>query len=565
MKFYHFFLISFFVFILGFPVLAQEAITFPVEELGGCQSFRECADFCDQSENFKVCTNFAEGHGMVAPEKAAQSRKMIEIAEIGGPGGCKGQDECETYCNVPEHMEECIIFAMENDLIPSSELEEAKKVLAAIRKGAKPPPCGGKRECDEYCSQPEHLEECIEFGEAAGFIGPEEVAMVRKTGGKGPGGCKGKEECDVYCNDSANMEECINFGIQYGLMPPNEIEEAKKMLQAIKKGVKPPDCRSKEECDIYCSQPEHAEECMKFAVAAGFISPEQAEQAEKMMKVGLTHGPGGCKGKEECEAFCDNPDNIVECTEFALKAGFISPEEAAQSRKMAEMGMTGGPGGCRSPEECDAFCSDPAHQEECFEFGVKAGFMSAEEADKARKMRELEERAGPGGCRSKEECEAYCNKPENMEECMKFGKEKGLILPTEEMMPEMVPGEMMPMKPPEGMMPPEGEMPFEEKVIMPSPQEIHSFPKEIKTPEEIIIGPPSEGPLAPFEKLIPLEPAPMEPILKEAPSEQKTEVLPEAPPPPKETPPSAEEAPPQTLRAMFRFLANAAFPFLKGK
>jgi hypothetical protein len=37
-------------------------------------------------------------------------------------------------------------------------------------------------------------------------------------------------------------------------------------------------------------------------------------------------GPGGCKGKEECDAFCNNPDNQETCFNFAKDNGMI-PEK----------------------------------------------------------------------------------------------------------------------------------------------------------------------------------------------------------------------------------------------
>ena len=45
-----------------------------------------------------------------------------------------------------------------------------------------------------------------------------------------------------------------------------------------------------------------------------------------LMRSGET--PGGCKSKDECEAFCQNPDNFGQCVAFAEKAGFISGERA---------------------------------------------------------------------------------------------------------------------------------------------------------------------------------------------------------------------------------------------
>lgn len=540
----YFYILIFLSISFGVLVLAQQPVVFPVEELGGCGNFKECAKFCDRAENFKVCTDFAEAHGMVPPEQADKARRMLEAADMGGPGGCQGHQECEAYCSIPENIEECIVFALEHDLMPPQEREEAEKVLAAIRQGAIPPPCAGPESCDIYCSEPDHLEECLAFGEAAGFMTPEEAEMARRTGGRGPGGCRGPEECEAFCQDPANMEECMAFGLEHGLMPPEEVEQARRVLEAIRKGAKPPPCRGPEECDQYCSQPEHIEECINFSVAAGFMSPEEAEQAKKMAAAGLIGGPGGCRGKEECEAFCDNPDNMIECIEFGLAAGFMTPEEAEQAKKMAELGIVGGPGGCQSDEECKAFCDNPDNMQECMEFGEKMGLISPEEAEGARKMME----GGPGGCQGEQECEAYCSQKENFEECIKFNVEQGFMTPEEA--EEM--RKMMEMSPPEGMMPPAESQPMPPKEMMPPPEEIKPPPpEEIKLPEEIMPPPKPEEMKMPLPKEI-LTPLPEEII--SFPEEIK---LPEEIVPLEETP--------ETLFDLVKFLAEVAAPFLRLK
>jgi len=162
--------------------------------------------------------------------------------------------------------------------------------------------------------------------------------MARKTGGKGPGNCRGKEECEAYCEDPTHAEECINFALEYG-----------------------------------------------------FISPEEAENAKKMLAAGLTGGPGGCRGKEECEAYCDDPAHFVECIDFAEKAGFISPEEAQKMKEMMQQAPPDMP-----PE------------------GIPPGEIPPE------MMPPSEIPVGPGGCRSETECIQYCSQPEHFKECQKF-------------------------------------------------------------------------------------------------------------------------------------------------
>ncbi len=322
--------------ISGFLVaqaLTAADIVYPVAELGNCKDEAACRAYCDKPENMKICLSLAEKYNLLSKEELQQAKKFDAIGK--GPGGCKTQEACETYCNDMSRIDECVAFAEKNDLMPPKELEEAKKIQAAIKRGVKPPPCGNKKACDAYCSESEHMEECITFGEAAGFI------------------------------------------------PPEELQDAKKMLEAVKKGAKPPPCKGKDECDTYCSEPEHTEACMEFAIAAGFVSQEEAKEMEQVLsavKKGAKMPP--CKGKDACDKWCGESEaNMAQCTDFAVAAGFMSEKDAEMAKKTGGKG----PGGCKGKEECEAFCNNPANQETCFNFGKENGMIS--EGD----LRQMEE------------------------------------------------------------------------------------------------------------------------------------------------------------------------------
>src|SRR3989344_745385 len=148
-----------------------ENITYPVVELENCKSREACETFCEKDENILPCVAFAESHGLMTAEEASMARKLAEVGITSGPGGCRGQTECETYCDRQENMKECIVFAKDNGLMPPEELAEAEKVLAALEKGAKlPGNCANKGDCEEYCQDPDNFQECIAFAEAAGFL-----------------------------------------------------------------------------------------------------------------------------------------------------------------------------------------------------------------------------------------------------------------------------------------------------------------------------------------------------------------------------------------------------------
>lgn len=352
-------------------------ISYPVVELNNCTDKASCKAYCDKTDNIDACLSFAEKNNLMSSEELASAKKFQDTGMV-GPGGCKGKDKCDTYCSDPVHIDECITFAEKNGLMSGSELNEAKKVQAAIAKGIKPPACGGKKACEVYCSSSEHMEECINFSIEAGIMdkGKQEEAQkvlaAIKRGIKPPA-CNGREECDAYCGAPENIEECINFSIETGMMPKQEQEQAQKILSALKQGIKPPACQPNppeqsgqsdqtqsaqpgqpnqptsqpkqpsqfgqglQTCDQYCADPNHVEECVKFSVAIGNMTEEQGQNSIK----NGNKGPGGCVGKDACNTFCNNPDNQEACFNFAKDNGMISPEDFQRMQDGGQPGQGG--------------------------------------------------------------------------------------------------------------------------------------------------------------------------------------------------------------------------------
>lgn len=441
--------------------LAQEqaaindsGIQYPIAELGNCANKAACGVYCDKPKNEESCINFAEKNKMMS-EDEIKAAKNFAAAGSKGPGGCASKDSCEAYCNDISRIDECVSFAEKNNLMPPAELAEAKKVQAAITRGVKPPSCGNRKQCDAYCEEPDHMEECINFGAEAGFMRGKELEDAKKMlaaikKGVKPPPCKGKEACDEYCSVSDNLEVCINFASEAGFMSEEEKVNSQKMLQAVKKGVKPPNCRGKEKCDAYCGQEEHFEECVSFAEAAGFMSGEDAVMARKTKG----KGPGDCKGKDECEAFCNNPDNQETCFNFAKENGMI-PEEDLKKMEEGKQGMR------------QAMQQAPPAVIDCLNSELGAGAVEKLKTGKGAPSKEIGEKlkscfeksgspqgerkednmmpsgqsgqfgqpgqSGPGGCKNPEECKAYCRS--NQDECQKFQPNPGAVNPGEQMMP----------------------------------------------------------------------------------------------------------------------------------
>lgn len=393
------------------------AVQFPIPELGNCGSMDECRQYCDNPENGEACAAYAESRGLISKQKVAQAKAL----GAGGPGGCQGAAACKAYCDDPAHGEECLSFAEQNGFISKEEAARARQMIGKTGPGN----CRG-RECQRYCEDPAHADECIDFAEREGLITKEQANEARKykefLNERGPGGCRGEGECRNYCDDPAHLDECLDFGVKKGLMSAEEAARIRKIS-----GNGPGGCKNKSECDAYCRAPEHGEECLAFAEENGLISKEEAERARKFIN---KIGPGGCRG-EECRNYCDDPAHQDECIDFAVKEGMMPPEEAERAKKFAKATEVGGPGGCRGSQECGRYCSDPAHGEECFAFAKANGMIPPEEERRFEQSRELnkkiQESGGPGGCKNESECMQYCSDPSHVNECLDFAEKSGFM------------------------------------------------------------------------------------------------------------------------------------------
>ena len=309
---------------------------------GGCTSHFECENYCNDINNIDECLAFAEQYGMMQDQELQEAKQIQRALAQGAkmPGGCRNRDECENYCSNPNNMAECLSFAKAAGFMSSEELKEAEKFLVAIQKGAKPPACRGKEECQVYCSAPENFEECLAFAEAAGFIAPEQAELARKTGGKGPGGCKGEQECRAFCENPANQEECFNFATEHGLISEEDKLRMQEGMAQMQEGLEmaPPEVR---ECFERELGPEKIAEIRTgTAVVGPHMGDIMRECFEQLMPAPGEFGPPPGEGGS-----------------FPPE-GFSPPEGAIPG------GFTG-PGGCTNPEECQQYCSDPAHWQEC--------------------------------------------------------------------------------------------------------------------------------------------------------------------------------------------------------
>lgn len=478
------FFISFLVLLgaAGYAVFAQETadISYPVKELANCQNEQECRTYCDDSENMGACVAFAERHNLISKEEAQRAEAFL-LAGSRGPGECKGQQECENYCADVSHIEECLAFAERTGLMPPEELEEAQKVAQALRSGAQlPGSCTNKNECEAYCNDSSHMKECIDFAEKAGFMSGQELQEAKQVlkafeaGLQTPGNCKGKKQCDAFCSDQSNAEECFTFAVAAGFIPPEEAEQARKMMSLMAEGGMPGNCRSKEECENYCTDESNIEECANAFTKAGFMSEEEKEM---FLKTG-GKGPGECKGRDECESFCNDPANQETCFQFGKEHGLISEEDLANiegGMKQAREGLESAPpevASCLQDKvgeevlskiRAGTFTPNPEIGEAmrtCFEENMPQGPPPGMQGEGGMPGDQGQFQGGPGGCKSQEECQSYCS--ENPEQCG-------------------------------GSAPPQGGMPGQPRQEERMPQEREMIPEGLERFEGLIPQAPSSG------------------------------------------------------------------------
>jgi len=415
------------------PAPAKVEITYPVAELGNCKNESECKTYCDRPANLEKCVAFAESHNLITAAEAAQAKQFKKVLDSGNtPGNCDSKVSCEAYCGDVTNIDACLAFGEESGFLSGKDLEEAKKIRAAVKGGAKlPGDCRNKTACEAYCKNPQHGEECLAFARQSGFLSDEELREAEKflplmQRGETPGACKSKEECEAYCESGDNLDECFEFARKHDLVSD---EDAKRFEQFKKAGgVGPGGCKGKS-CKSYCEKPENQKACFEWAKENGFLEEKdlrRMEEGRQQLRGALDQAPpeakacieesipGGLAGLESGDFFGgpEIGEKIRKCFESAFSQ-FGGPGGGFPGGPGGPGGFSG-PGGCKSPEECQAYCE--SNPEACKDFqpptgGPGGGFPGGGGF------------GGPGGCKSIDECMAYCQ--EHPEECGGMGPPGG--------------------------------------------------------------------------------------------------------------------------------------------
>lgn len=182
--------------------------------------------------------------------------------------------------------------------------------------------------------------------------------------------------------------------------------------------VTPGNCKSTEECARYCSDPAHKAECREFL---GEPEPEPDRPAPPKLaepamgeKGGAPLGPGGCRSAEECQRYCSIASNAAECRASAQKdrTRVIALVRAGSPTSRACVVQAVG------KPAYDRFMSGKENISPKFSAAMKRCFQTAPDGTFGHRPDGKKRSAGPGGCSSGEACMAYCSQAENAEECL---------------------------------------------------------------------------------------------------------------------------------------------------
>lgn len=277
-------------------------IAFPVAELGNCQNKQECKSYCDNPDNIEACVAFAESRGLMNKEEAGRAKKFSASLRSagGGPGGCRTPEGCRQFCENINNLETCLSFAAQQG-IGDKDINEGKKIAAYLKSGGSMPGgCTSRQACERYCGDFDHAEECLAFSEKVGLEdrdgsdgspSPEQFRKMKELIQKGetPGGCRTKDQCESYCGDASHREECLAFGEKMGFLKPEEVQRIRATG-----GKGPGGCDSKKSCEQFCNAPENRETCFAFAKEHGLLKEEDERQIKEglvRLRTGLEQAP----------------------------------------------------------------------------------------------------------------------------------------------------------------------------------------------------------------------------------------------------------------------------------
>lgn len=148
-------------------IAKKYGITFPIKELGNCNSITNCEAFCDKQENQQSCISFAKSKGFskqptkptVPSATAKNDEDILKLAQ--NELECNSQEECMAFCDTKDNWRKCADFAKRNGM-DGGGMEQMEKAMQQLG-------CDSPKSCMDYCSNPLNMPKCMQTFKNAGF------------------------------------------------------------------------------------------------------------------------------------------------------------------------------------------------------------------------------------------------------------------------------------------------------------------------------------------------------------------------------------------------------------
>jgi len=215
--------------------------------------------------------------------------------------------------------------------------------------------------------------------------GIERMELVTPDGQKLIGKGAIRNACDKAFEDSnlGLARACGNFAVKNGYATQAEIEDGLKLMETFSqkaKGVDFDNCRfNPESCrkflpDEFRSQFDSQFEIFRIMSESIGFDPARCENSydPDIGKRCLEGAKAALSRVEEIAKNSPEARRIVDEIRGQITEGERMTERRDEFHEESRAGGNAGPGGCRGPEECFKYCSQPGNSAECISFGAKS-------------------------------------------------------------------------------------------------------------------------------------------------------------------------------------------------
>ena len=180
---------------------------------------------------------------------------------------------------------------------------------------------------------------------------------------------------------------CGKFAKDNGFITQEDFDESVEFLKSIQGSVDLSECRKNPKaCEQFIPQDKREEfkvnqQVNEILTAEVGFSLEECSKGGTDQEIGQRCFQGSKQAISKLESLAQNSPQVWQVIDDIKRRVAENERVINKSQEFQQLFQNqGGPGGCRSPQECSVYCSDPAHGPECIAFGAKHQVFEGYEA-----------------------------------------------------------------------------------------------------------------------------------------------------------------------------------------